>query len=53
VELAEGIITQHMRDKEAHNTYKKKNSIIHIALIISIENGIMHEIRKYELASEI
>ena len=53
VESAEGNTTQHRRDKEVYNAQKKKNYTTHITLFSSMENDIMREYRKYELAHEM
>ena len=53
VDLAVGITAQQKRDREAYNARKKKNSTASITLLSSMENDIMHEFRKYKMASEM
>ena len=53
VELAEGIAAQHRRNRKAYNAWKKNDSTACITLLNSMENDIMREFKKYEMAHEI
>ena len=45
--------TQHRRDPEGYNAWKRKNSLVRITLLSSMENGVMHEYRKYDRVMEL
>ena len=42
-----------MRDLEAYNAWKKKNSLARITLLSSMENDVMREYQKYNVAVEL
>ena len=45
----QGNTTQHRRDREAYETWKKKNSTARIILLSSMDDDIMREFKKYEI----
>ena len=44
---------QHKRDKEAFAAWKKKNSLVRITLLSSMENDVMREFRRFDNAKEM
>ena len=52
-ELEQGNSTQHRRDIEAYNAWKRKNSIARIKLLSSKDNDVMHEYRRYYITMEL
>ena len=52
-EPGQGNTTQHRRDLEAYNAWKRKNSLTRITLLSSMENDVMREYRKYDVAMEL
>ena len=50
---AEGTTAQHRRDHEAYGAWKKKNSTACITLLSSMDNDIIKEFRKYEIANDM
>ena len=48
-----GNSTLHMRDLEAYNVWKRKNSLTRITLLSSMNNDVMHEYRKYGITIEL
>ena len=52
-EPEEGTTAQHRRDREAYEAWKKKNSTARITLLSSMDNDIMKEFRKYDLAKDM
>ena len=52
-EPKDGTSAQHKRDKEAYIVWKKKNSIARITLLSSMEDDIMCEFKKYQMAQKM
>ena len=52
-EPEEGTTAQHRRDREAYEAWKKKNSTARITLLRSMDNDIMKEFMKYDLAKDM
>ena len=52
-EPEQGTIAQHRRDREAYEAWKKKNSIARITLLSSMDNDLMKEFRKYDMAKDM
>ena len=52
-EPEQGNTTQHMKDLEAYNAWKRKNSLAGITPLNSIKNDVMYEYRKYDVAMEL
>ena len=52
-EPEQGITTQHKRDIETYNAWKRKNSLARITLLSSMENDVMHEYHKYDMTIEL
>ena len=52
-EPEQGNTTQHRRDREAYETWKKKNSIALITLLSSMDDDIIREFRKYEIIKDM
>ena len=53
LEPEQGNTTQHRRDREAYETWKKKNSRARITLASSMDDDIMREFRKYEITKDM
>ena len=53
VELEQGNTTQHKRDLKAYNAWKRKNSLTRITLLSSMENDVMREYRKNDVAMKL
>ena len=49
----QGNITQHRKDLEAYNTWKRKNSFTRITLLSNMENDVMREYHKYDEAMKL
>ena len=52
-ELEQGNTTQHKRDLEVYNVWKRKNSLARITLLSSMENDVMREYHKYDGAMKL
>ena len=52
-EPEQGNTAQHKRDLEAYNAWKRKNSIVRITLLSSMENDVMREYQKYAMDIEL
>ena len=52
-EHKQGNTIQHMKDLKAYNAQKRKNSLIRITLLSSMENDVMREYRKYDVIMEL
>jgi len=52
-EPEKGTTDKHISDSAAYESWKKKNSIARITLLSSMENDVMREFRKYDLAKEM
>ena len=52
-EPEQGNNTQHRRDLEVYNVWKRKNSLARIALMSTMDNDVKHEYRKYEIVIEL
>ena len=50
VEPKHGSTTQQRRDFEAYVTWKRMNTIAHIALLSSIDDAVMCEFEQYDIA---
>ena len=48
-----GNTAQHERDRAAYEAWKRKNSLAHITLISSMENDVMREFRRFDLAKDM
>ena len=53
VEPEQDNTAQHRRDLEAYIAWKGKNSLARITLLSSMENEVMREYQKYEVAMEL
>lgn len=53
VEPEHGNITQHKRDREAYQTWKKKNNSARIGLLSSMQDDLMCEFEVYETSQEM
>ena len=52
-EPEDGTTAQHRRDREAYESWKKKNSLANITLLSSMENDLMREFKNYDIAKEM
>ena len=48
-----GNTAQHRRDLKTYNAWKRKNSLARITLLGSMENDVIREYRKYDVAMEL
>ena len=53
LEPEQGNTAQHRRDCDAHETWKKKNSISCITLLSNMVDDIMSEFRKYDITKDM
>ncbi|KAF5799909.1 hypothetical protein HanRHA438_Chr07g0318991 [Helianthus annuus] len=52
-EPPEGNTAQHKRDRELYNTWKRKNTLARITLLSSMDDDIMRDFSKYDLAKDM
>ncbi|KAL1219683.1 Retrovirus-related Pol polyprotein from transposon TNT 1-94 [Cardamine amara subsp. amara] len=52
-EPEQGTTAQHIRDQEAYNAWKRKNSIAHITLLSCMQDDLMCEFEEYKTAKGI
>ena len=48
-----GNTAQHERDRAAYDAWKRKNSLARITLLSSMENDVMREFRRFDLAKDM